>query len=82
MWDSGPSRVCWPRLRFRWPMHRSPVLQHRRCANRSVTRNGQSCHASVTSDRRAVREINIAIPAEVDILVIGGAITDYVTTLM
>ena len=44
--------------------------------------NGQSCHASVTSDRRAVREINIAIPAEVDDPVIGGAITDYVTTLM
>jgi len=35
--------------------------------------NGQYCHASVASDRRAVREINIAIPAEVDDPVIGAA---------
>lgn len=44
--------------------------------------NGQYCHASVTSDRKAVREINIAIPAEIDNPVIGGAISDYLTTLM
>ncbi len=42
---------------------------------------GQYCHASVLSERKAVREINIAIPAEVD-SPIGGVITDYLTTLM
>jgi len=44
--------------------------------------NGQYCHASVTSDRRAVREINIAIPAEVDDPVMGAALTEYLATLM
>lgn len=44
--------------------------------------NGQYCHATVTSDRNAVREINIAIPGEIDNPVVGGAITDYLTTLM
>lgn len=44
--------------------------------------NGQYCHASVPSDRGAVREINIAIPAEADNPVIGGAISSYLTTLM
>lgn len=44
--------------------------------------NGQYCHASVPSDRNAVREINIAIPAEADNPAIGGAITGYLTTLM
>ena len=44
--------------------------------------NGQYCHASVLSERNAVREINIAIPAEIDNPVIGGAITTYLTNLM
>jgi len=44
--------------------------------------NGQYCHASVPSQRGAVREINIAIPAEADNPVIGGAISSYLTTLM
>ena len=44
--------------------------------------NGASCHASVLSERKAVREIDIAVPAEIDNPVIGGAITDYLTTLM
>ena len=38
--------------------------------------NGQYCHASVLSDRKAVRDINIAVPAEIDNPVIGGAIKD------
>lgn len=44
--------------------------------------NGQYCHASVPSQRGAVREINIAIPAEADNPAIGGAISNYLTTLM
>ncbi|MGI9124774.1 MAG: mannan-binding protein [Mycobacterium sp.] len=44
--------------------------------------NGQYCHASVTSDRNAVREINIAIPTEVDNPAIGGTIAGYLTDLM
>lgn len=44
--------------------------------------NGNSCHTSVLSDRNAVREINIAIPAEIDNPVIGGAIASYLTDLM
>jgi gas vesicle protein len=43
--------------------------------------NGQYCHTSVLSERNAVREINIAIPGEVDGPA-GGAITDYLTALM
>jgi hypothetical protein len=44
--------------------------------------NGQYCQATVVSERKAVREINIAIPAEVDNPVIGGAISGYLSTLM
>ncbi len=44
--------------------------------------NGQVCHATVPSERKAVREINIAIPGEIDNPIVGGAITDYLTTLM
>jgi hypothetical protein len=44
--------------------------------------NGQYCRASVLSDRNAVREIDIAIPAEIDDPVAGGAIADYLSTLM
>lgn len=44
--------------------------------------NGQYCHATVVSQRGAVREINIAIPAEADNPAIGGAISNYLTTLM
>ena len=43
--------------------------------------NGQYCHTSVTSPRKAVREINIAIPGEIDGPA-GAVITDYLTTLM
>lgn len=44
--------------------------------------NGNYCHASVPSDRGAVREINLAIPAEIDNPVIGGAISGYLSQLM
>lgn len=44
--------------------------------------NGQYCHTSVPSQRGAVREVNIAIPAEADNPIIGGAISNYLTTLM
>ncbi len=44
--------------------------------------NGQYCQASVLSERKAVRNINIAIPAEIDNPVIGGAINTYLSTLM
>jgi hypothetical protein len=44
--------------------------------------NGQYCHATVVSARKAVREIDIAIPAEADDPIIGGAITDYLVSLM
>jgi hypothetical protein len=43
--------------------------------------NGQYCHATVLSDRKAVREINIAIPGDID-GPLGGVITGYLTTLM
>ncbi len=52
------------------------------CDGMGGTWNGTHCHASVLSDRKAVREINIAIPAEVGNPVIGAAIADYVTALM
>ncbi|MBU3750324.1 MAG: DUF3298 domain-containing protein [Mycobacterium sp.] len=44
--------------------------------------DGQYCRTSVLSDRNPVRQINIAIPAEIDNPVIGGAISGYLTTLM
>jgi len=44
--------------------------------------NGQYCQASVLSGPKAVRQINIAIPAEVGNPVIGGAISSYLTDLM
>jgi len=44
--------------------------------------NGQYCHATVPSDEKAVREINIAIPAEADNPAIGGAISNYLVQLM
>ena len=43
--------------------------------------NGQYCHATVVSERKGVREINIAIPPEID-SAIGGAISVYLSTLM
>lgn len=43
--------------------------------------NGQYCHATVTSKRKAVREINIAIPPEID-SAIGAVIGSYLGTLM
>lgn len=44
--------------------------------------NGRSCHATVRSERNAVREIDIAIPAEIDDPAFAGVLTDYLTTLM
>lgn len=44
--------------------------------------DGRYCHTAVTSDRQAVRDISIAIPAELDNPVIGGAIAGYLTDLM
>lgn len=44
--------------------------------------NGQYCHATVPSDRKAVREINIAIPGEIDNAVLGSTISTYLTNLM
>lgn len=43
--------------------------------------NGQYCHATVVSERKGVREINIAIPPDID-SAIGGAISGYLSTLM
>jgi len=51
------------------------------CAQMGGGWNGQYCHASVMSVRKAVREINIAIPAEID-SPIGPTISTYLTTLM
>lgn len=42
---------------------------------------GRYCHATVVSERAAVREINIAIPPEID-SAIGGTISGYLGTLM
>lgn len=44
--------------------------------------NGQYCHAVIPSERNAVREVNIAIPAEAGDPVIGPAISGYLLTLM
>ena len=44
--------------------------------------NGQYCHASVKSERLAVREINIAIPGELDDPAMGKVIGDYLSALM
>lgn len=44
--------------------------------------NGSRCHASVLSERNATRQIDIAIPAEIDNPVIGGAIAGYLAGLM
>ena len=52
------------------------------CGNLGGQWNGQYCHASVSSDRKAVRDINIAIPAEIDDPAMGAAIGDYLSTLM
>ena len=43
--------------------------------------NGQYCHASVVSERNAVREIDIAIPPEIDSAA-GGVLSGYLSTLM
>jgi len=43
--------------------------------------NGQYCHATVVSERKGVREINIAIPPDVD-SAIGEVIGGYLGTLM
>lgn len=43
--------------------------------------DGQYCHDSVTTERKALREINIAIPGEID-GPIGPMIADYLSTLM
>ena len=42
---------------------------------------GQYCHASVVSERKAVRDIDIAIPPEID-SAIGGALSGYLSALM
>lgn len=44
--------------------------------------NGQYCHASVRSERNAIREIDIAIPAEIDNPAFAAVLTDYLSTLM
>jgi hypothetical protein len=43
--------------------------------------NGQYCHATVVSERKGVREINIAIPPDID-SPIGSTISGYLSTLM
>jgi hypothetical protein len=43
--------------------------------------NGQYCHASVLSERKALRDIDIAIPPEIDSAA-GAAIGEYLGTLM
>lgn len=44
--------------------------------------NGRYCHATVRSERNAVREIDIAIPADIDNPSFTGLLTDYLNTLM
>lgn len=44
--------------------------------------DGRYCSAAVVSDRQAVRQINIVIPAEIDDPLMGGVLGDYLSTLM
>src|SRR5271167_668841 len=45
--------------------------------------DGQYCHASVTSERNAVRDIKVAVPGElIDNSTAGSVIRDYLRTLV
>ncbi|MDY6995712.1 MAG: mannan-binding family protein [Actinomycetota bacterium] len=45
--------------------------------------NGQHCHTTVQSDRNAVRDIKVAIPAElIDDPAVGPVVRDYLSTLV
>jgi hypothetical protein len=53
------------------------------CGDLGGNWDGQYCHASVTSERNAVRDIKIAVPDElVDNPTTGPAIRDYLRTLV
>jgi len=53
------------------------------CDGIGGTWNGQYCHTSVASERNAVRDIKVAIPAElIDDSVAGPVVRDYLGTLM
>ena len=44
--------------------------------------DGRYCSAAVVSDRKAVRQIAIAVPAEIDDPLMGGVLSEYLATLM
>lgn len=53
------------------------------CDELGGTWNGQYCHTTVASERNSVRDIKVAIPAElVDDPVAGPVVRDYLGTLM
>lgn len=53
------------------------------CGELGGTWNGQYCHTSVRSERNAVRDIKVAIPAEVvDDPAAGPVVRDYLRTLV
>ncbi|GAB3216957.1 mannan-binding protein [Mycolicibacterium hippocampi] len=53
------------------------------CSELGGAWNGQYCHTSVLSDRKAIRDIKVAIPAEVvDDPVAGPVVRDYLRTLV
>ena len=53
------------------------------CTQLGGTWNGQYCHTTVQSDRDAVREISVAIPAElIDDPAVGPVLREYLTTLV
>ncbi|MCK5753006.1 MAG: mannan-binding lectin, partial [Mycobacterium sp.] len=53
------------------------------CTQLGGTCNGQYCHTTVQSDRDAVREISVAIPAElIDDPAVGPVLREYLTTLV
>ncbi|WP_328351212.1 mannan-binding family protein [Mycobacterium sp. NBC_00419] len=53
------------------------------CAGLGGDWDGQYCHTSVLSERKAVRDIKVAVPGElVDNPVTGPTVRDYLTTLV
>jgi hypothetical protein len=53
------------------------------CAELGGAWNGRYCHASVQSERNAVRDIKVAVPAEVvDDPAVGPVVQDYLATLV
>jgi hypothetical protein len=52
------------------------------CGDAGGQWDGQYCHATVTSERQAVRDIKLAIPELVDHPAAGPVLRDYLRTLM